>query len=96
MWKRSLSLRVSSIARLPTADEMKPLIASGLVIDVLTLASTARKKESCRWMRLKSESPSYSQWPLLFTYWRCRERTSWSDVVPLITWHPGVVTSSPV
>ena len=72
MWNRSLSLSVSSMARLPTADEMNPLMANGLVIDVLTLASTARKNESCRWMRLKSESPSYSQWPLLFTYWRCR------------------------
>ena len=84
------------MARLPTADEMNPLIAKGLVIEVLTLASTARKKESCRWMRLKSESPSYSQWPLLFTYSRCRARTSWSAVVPLTTWQPSVVTSSPV
>ena len=54
------------MVRLPTAAPMKQLMASGLVMDVLTLASTARKKASWRWMRLKSDWPSYSQYPFVF------------------------------
>ncbi len=46
---------------LPTAAPMKLLMANGLVMDELILARTARKKESWRWMRLKSDWPSYSQ-----------------------------------
>ncbi len=49
------------MVRLPTAAPMKELMVSGLVIDAFTLASTARKNASCRWIRLKSDNPSYSQ-----------------------------------
>ncbi len=42
---------------------MNELIAKGLVIDEFAFCSTARKKASWRWMRLKSERPSYSHSP---------------------------------
>ena len=58
MSRRSLWLSVSSMVRLPTAAPMNELMASGLVMDAFTLASTARKKASWRWMRLKSDWPS--------------------------------------
>ena len=61
MWKRSPWLSVSSMVRLPTAAPMNELMVKGLVIDWFSLASTARKKASWRWMRLKSDRPSYSQ-----------------------------------
>ena len=49
------------MVRLPTAAPMNELMVKGLVMDWFTLASTARKKASWRWMRLKSDRPSYSQ-----------------------------------
>ena len=49
------------MVRLPTAAPMNALMVKGLVMDAFTLASTARKKASWRWMRLKSDWPSYSQ-----------------------------------
>ncbi len=66
MCNRSPWVSVSSMVRLPTAAPMNELMASGFVMDEFTFCSTARKKASWRWMRLKSERPSYSQYPLPF------------------------------
>ncbi len=48
---------------LPTVAPMNELMARGLVIDELAFCSTARKKASWRWIRLKSDRPSYSHSP---------------------------------
>ena len=61
--KRAPAVSVSSIVRLWTAAPMKLLMAMGLVIEALSFCKTAWKNASWRWIRLKSLSPSYCQYP---------------------------------
>ena len=58
---RSVLVNVSSMVRFVTAAPRNALMVKGSRPVWFSLASTARKKASWRWMRLKSESPSYSQ-----------------------------------
>ena len=62
---RSLSESVVSMVMLLTAAPMKLLMVMGSRVTRLSFVSTARKKASWRWMRLKSLSPSYCHSPVV-------------------------------
>ena len=54
-WRRSPSERVWSMVRFFVAEPRKSFSPAGFVAMPRSLGKSARKKASCRWIRLQSE-----------------------------------------